>query len=93
MRPGISKKGPGFHGCALSAAAGDSRPRTRSTSSMSITAKIDGKNLVVTIPMQDPTPSATGKTMVVATSRGNAPTEAKVGGKTVIVGLNAYIKP
>lgn len=59
---------------------------------MSITAKIEGGNLVLTIPMQTPTPSASGKTMVVASSRGNQATTATVDGKPIIVGLNAYIK-
>jgi hypothetical protein len=52
---------------------------------------IDG-NLVITIPMQTPTPSASGKTLVVATTSGNKTTEVEVQGKPVIVGLNAYIK-
>jgi hypothetical protein len=58
----------------------------------SITAKIEGQNLVVTIPLETPHPSASGKTLVVASSYGNKPTTAVVDGKPVIVGLNAYIK-
>jgi hypothetical protein len=50
----------------------------------------DGK-LVVEIDMQEPTPSASGKTLVVASTRGNAATQATVNGKPVIIGLNAYI--
>ncbi len=49
-------------------------------------------NLVITIPMQTPTPSSTGKTLVVASSHGNTVTSATVNGKPVTVGLNAYIK-
>lgn len=55
-------------------------------------AKIEGNNLVITIPMQMPRPSASGKTLVVATTSGNKPTAATVNGKPVIVGLNAYIQ-
>jgi len=55
-------------------------------------AEIKDGNLIVTIPMQTPTRSASGKTMVVASTRGNKTTEATVDGKPVIVGLNAYIK-
>jgi hypothetical protein len=55
-------------------------------------AKIDGKNLVITIPMQNPTPSATGKTLVVASSHGNIATTAQVNGKSITIGVNAYIK-
>ena len=54
--------------------------------------EIIGGNLVITIPMQTPTPSSTGKTLVVASSHGNTVTAATVNGKPVIVGLNAYIK-
>jgi len=52
----------------------------------------DGK-LCIEIELQEPAISASGKTLVVASSRGNATTTAMVNGKTVIVGLNAYIKP
>jgi hypothetical protein len=40
-----------------------------------------------------PTPSASGKTLVVASTRGNTVTTAMVDGKPVTIGLNAYIKP
>jgi len=50
-------------------------------------------NLVVTIPMNQPRPSASGKTLVVATSGGNVATSAMVSGKAVTIGLNAYIRP
>jgi hypothetical protein len=56
-------------------------------------AEIKGKELIITIPLEDPKPSASGKTLVVASSRGNTTTAATVNGKPVIVGLNAYIKP
>lgn len=59
---------------------------------MSIEVKIEGKRLVITADLETPTPSASGKTMVVASSRGNMATTAVVDGKPVIVGLNCYIK-
>ncbi|MDA1277447.1 MAG: hypothetical protein O2960_25890 [Verrucomicrobia bacterium] len=49
-------------------------------------------NLVITIPIQIPSPSKSGKTLVVATSGGNKATAAVVDGKAVIIGLNAYIQ-
>lgn len=56
-------------------------------------AEIIGTNLVITIEMEDrPRPSATGKTLVVASSHGNQPTGAVVDGQPVIVGVNAYIR-
>ncbi len=53
----------------------------------------DGK-LIITVDLNaTPTPSASGKTLVVASSHGNVTTTATVNGKPVTVGLNAYIKP
>jgi hypothetical protein len=56
-------------------------------------ATIKDKKLIVEIDLQDPKPSASGKTLVVATSGGNITTSATVNGKPVTIGLNAYIKP
>lgn len=54
--------------------------------------EIKGKDLVITIPMNPkPSPSASGKTLVVASSKGNIVTEVEVNGKALTVGLNAYI--
>ncbi len=50
--------------------------------------------LKLEIPLNEtPTPSATGKTLVVASTHGNQATTAIVNGKPVVIGLNAYIKP
>jgi hypothetical protein len=54
--------------------------------------KIENGKLIIVIDLQPPTPSASGKTLVVATTHGNTPTECKIDGKPVIIGLNAYIK-
>jgi hypothetical protein len=59
---------------------------------MTLKAEIKGTDLVITIPMQTPQPSASGKTLVVASSRGNVATTAIVNGQPIIVGVNAYIK-
>ena len=59
-------------------------------------ASIDSKSgeLVVRVKLNtEPQPSASGKTLVVASSHGNQPTAAQVNGKPVIIGLNAYIRP
>jgi len=50
----------------------------------------DGK-LIIEIDLEKPHPSRTGKTLVVASSYGIVETEAKVSGKPVKVGLNAFI--
>ena len=58
-----------------------------------MTAIIQGSNLIITLPLQTPRPSASGKTLVVATSGGNMSTTARVADKNVTIGVNAYIKP
>lgn len=59
-----------------------------------VECKIEGKTLVVRIPLNEPPqPSATGKTLVVASTHGNQVTAATVNGKAITLGLNAYIKP
>lgn len=53
--------------------------------------EIKGNKMIIEIEMQEPTPSASGKTLVVASTRGNTKTEVMVQGKPVTIGLNAYI--
>ena len=55
-------------------------------------AEIKGKTLVVEIDLETPRPSATGKTLVVASTHGNVATTAIVNGQPVVIGLNAYIR-
>jgi len=57
-----------------------------------IKTEIQNGNLVITIPMQTPTPSASGKTLVVASTHGNMTTTTLVDGKPLTIGVNAYIK-
>ena len=57
-----------------------------------MTAEIKDGKLVITIEMQAPQRSASGKTLVVASSHGNVTTMAQVDGKPVIIGVNAYIR-
>ena len=57
-----------------------------------LTATIEDGYLVIRVPMNPtPTRSATGKTLVVASSHGNKQTELEIEGKPVFVGVNAYI--
>ncbi|MDI6784049.1 MAG: hypothetical protein QME64_08160 [bacterium] len=58
---------------------------------MALTAKVVGNKLIVEVDLEEPHPSASGKTLVVASSYGNKVTDAQVNGKPVTVGLNAYI--
>jgi hypothetical protein len=58
-----------------------------------VTAKVEGNEFVIRVPMQNPpTPSESGKSLVVASSHGNQATSVIIDGKPVTVGFNAYIK-
>ena len=54
---------------------------------------IKNNTLHIEIPLHAPRPSATGKTLTVASSNGNKPTDVQINGLPVVVGINAYIKP
>ena len=54
--------------------------------------KIENKKLIINIDLQKPTPSESGKSLVVASTHGYIPTECTIDGKKIKVGLNAYIK-
>jgi hypothetical protein len=60
---------------------------------MAMSVEIRNNKLILEIDLEKPTPSASGKTLVVASTRGNAVTDVMVDGKPVTIGLNAYIKP
>jgi hypothetical protein len=58
----------------------------------SVKVSIENGELVIRLPVnKPPAPSASGKTLVVASTRGNQRTEAVIDGQPIIVGLNAYI--
>ena len=56
-----------------------------------MTVKIEGDKLIVTLPIS-PRPSASGKSIVIASTAGNHESDVKYDGKPVIIGLNAYVK-
>jgi hypothetical protein len=67
-------------------------PHLHRIGSMAFSAKIVGDELVLRIPMNaKPERSASGKTLVVASTHGNKETDCVVDGKKVTVGVNAYI--
>lgn len=55
-------------------------------------AEIKNGKLIIEIDVQKPTPSKSGKSLVIATTSGNVATTATVDGKPVTIGLNAYIR-
>jgi len=56
-----------------------------------LTVNREGDMLVIRIPIGKPTPSASGKTLVVASTRGNQKTAVQVEGKDLYLGVNAYV--
>ena len=48
--------------------------------------------LYIEIDLEKPTRSTSGKTLVVASTRGNVVTDVMIDGKPVTIGINAYIK-
>jgi hypothetical protein len=56
-------------------------------------AKIRKGLIVISMPLEAPKLSATGKTLVVASSRGKRQTTVRVEGKFVYVIANAFILP
>jgi hypothetical protein len=56
-------------------------------------ATIKDNVLHLEIPLHTPRPSATGKTLTVASTHGNKETDARINGHPVVVGVNSYIKP
>lgn len=58
-----------------------------------ITMKVEVKNgkLLIEMDLQTPAPSSSGKTLVVASTRGNKATGVLVDGKEIVIGVNAYV--
>ncbi len=54
--------------------------------------EIKDNKLFIEIDLQEPTPSSSGKTLVVASTHGNTVTQVMINGKPITIGLNAYIK-
>jgi hypothetical protein len=59
---------------------------------VALKVEIKDNRLFIEIDLEKPTPSSSGKTLVVASTHGNTVTTAEVDGKPVTIGLNAYIK-
>jgi len=60
---------------------------------MALSVKLDKmkKHVVITLPMERPRPSASGKSLVLATSRGCKSGEAVYRGKPIAITANAFI--
>ena len=56
-------------------------------------AQIENGRLVIELPLEKPRPSSTGKTLLVASTRGVQRTTARLKGKPISVVVNAFIFP
>ena len=56
-----------------------------------LTVTRDGDTLVIRIPIKEATPSSSGKTLVVASTRGSQKTAIQIDGKDLYLGVNAYV--
>ena len=57
-------------------------------------AEIDGKTLIIHLPLQTPVPSkSSGKTLVIASTHGAVATEVRYRGKPIVVVANAFVYP
>ena len=56
-----------------------------------LTVSREGDMLVIRILITKATPSASGKTLVVASTRGNQKTGVQIDGKELYLGVNAYV--
>jgi len=56
---------------------------------MALKVEQKGTKLCIEIDLEKPTPSSSGKTLVVASTRGNVVTDVMVDGKPVTIGINA----
>jgi hypothetical protein len=56
-----------------------------------LTVNREGDTLVIRIAIKALTPSASGKTLMVASTRGNQKTSIQVDGKDLYLGINAYV--
>ncbi len=61
---------------------------------MAMQVQIRDNKLFIEIDLEEPPkPSASGKTTVMASTRGNVETDVEIDGKPLMLGLTAYVKP
>jgi len=76
---------------ATPAATAATAVTARSTAEAGWTAHLDGDRIVISLPIVQNVLSKTGKTYVVASTSGIVPTQIKIGGRVVKIGVNAMI--
>lgn len=53
----------------------------------------EAKEIRIVMDLEQPQRSASGKTMVIASTRGNLTTATCLSGKPITIGLNCYFRP
>jgi hypothetical protein len=67
--------------------------QTTKRTTIEVMVDLSTGELIVRMPLSlPPMPSASGKTLVIASTRGNLTTNAQYDGQAIILGLNAYIR-
>lgn len=56
-------------------------------------SKIKNGNLMIELPIEKPRPSATGKTLLIASTRGVKRSSSRYNGRTVSIVANAFVYP
>lgn len=57
-----------------------------------MTVKIEGDNIIITLPYDKSGQlSASKKSIVLATTKGNKPSDLEIDGKAVMIGVNVYV--
>jgi len=59
-----------------------------------LSAKVDEQKrvLIITVDLQEPTPSVSGKSVLIASTHGNQASGVNIQGKPLIVSVNAYVR-
>jgi hypothetical protein len=60
---------------------------------LDVIVNVAAKTITITLPLEEPHPSSTGKTLIVGGTNGAQKTSATVNGKTVCLTATAWIKP
>jgi len=57
-----------------------------------VTVDVKQKELTIVMPLLEPKASKSGKNLTIASTFGNFPSNATFDGKTIVLGVNAYIR-
>lgn len=57
-----------------------------------VTVDEQARTITIVLDLDKPSPSTSGKTLVIASTHGNASSSAQFDGKPIVIGCNAYIR-